>query len=217
MIATLAVVSGLLQALGYSVYFWKSIRKETDPNPTTWLMFAYGTALLTVLEYDRDAPWQLLILPIVCATLSVGVAILCKVRGTLKWPDTTYERAALATDIGLTICYVSVAFLSLTALVSSEQRVALALCFLVLTNASTVVSFIPTLKGTWDKPSSEHPLAWLIWTMAYSTLGFATLLEEGAWTEFMIYPVSCALLHGLVGVFALRRHLHRPCQAVRPR
>lgn len=216
MITTLAVVAGLLQALGYSVYFWKSVRHETEPNPTTWLMFAYGTALLTVLEWDRDATPALLILPTVCATLSVGVALLCKVRGTLKWPKNRYSRAALMTDVTLTIGYVCVALASLTPFVTDEQRIALALAFLVLTNMSTAVSFVPMLKDTWKSPKDEHPLAWGIWTMAYSTLGLVTFLEKGAWTELMIYPVSCALLHGLVGLFALRAFL-RPCHALRPR
>lgn len=216
MITTLAVVAGLLQALGYAVYFFKSVRHETEPNPTTWLMFAYGTTLLTVLEWDREATPTLLILPIVCATLSVGVAILCKVRGTLKWPSDQYSRAALMTDVSLTVGYVLVALASFTPFVTDEQRTVLALAFLVLTNMSTAVSFVPLLKDTWEDPKSEHPLAWSIWTMAYSTLGIVTFLEKGAWTELMIYPVSCALLHGLVGLFALRAFL-RPCHALRPR
>lgn len=207
MITTLAVVSGLLQALGYTVYIWKSLRKEVNPNPTTWLMFGYGTALLTVLEWDRNARWELLVLPIICAVLSVAVAAICYFRGTLRWPNEPYSRAAFGTDIALTVGYVSVGLASLLSFVSEDERKLLALTFLILSNASTVVSFVPIVKETWDDPSQEHPLAWTIWTLAYATLGYVTFREEGAWTEFMIYPISCALLHGLVGALAFRAHL----------
>ncbi len=217
MITTLAVISGLLQALGYLVYITKSLRHETEPNPTTWLMFAYGTMFLTVLELDRNASLAVLVLPITCATLSLVVAGLCWMRGTLKLPEDGWGRASLGTDIVLTIGYVSVMLASFTSLVTDEQRTMLALVFLVLTNTSTAVSFVPIFKSTWDKPEDEHPLAWTVWTMAYATLGAVTLLEEGDLNEFMIYPVSCALLHGIVGLLAARPHLRSLRQALRPR
>lgn len=216
MITTIAVISGLLQALGYSVYILKSLRKEVEPNPTTWLMFAYGTMLLTALEFDRNAGPALLILPIVCATLSIFVAGLCWKRGTLTWPKDRYSKAAFRTDVVLTVGYFSVAVASFTPFVSDAQRTSFALAFLVLSNLSTAVSFVPMLKDTWQEPEKEHPLAWGIWTAAYSTLGIATFLE-GGWSELMIYPVSCALLHGLVGVLALRPHFCPRMQALRPR
>lgn len=202
----LALLSGLFQALGYLVYIRKSLRHEVEPNPTTWFMFAYGTAMLAVLEWDRNADFTLLILPITCALLSLRVAAICWSQGRLKWPDSWLERFAFLMDLSLTVAYISMWLTSRYGAITSADRNLLVLVFLVLTNASTIVSFIPILGGTWDNPRKEHPLPWSIWCFAYCTLGYVTYLEHGVWSEFMIYPVSNALLHGLMGVFALRRY-----------
>ncbi len=202
---TLALLSGLFQALGYIVYIRKSLRHEVEPNPSTWFMFAYGTAMLTVLEYDRDADFTLLVLPITCAFLSLRVAAICWSQGRLKWPKRWLDRSAFLIDLTLTAAYISVWMATKDGRISEEQHVLLVLSFLALTNASTAVSFIPILGGAWEEPKNEHPLPWFIWTTAYCTLGYVTYLEYGIWTEFMVYPASNALLHGLVGLFAIRR------------
>ena len=50
MMLYLGLLAGLLQLVGYLLYVRD---EEIEPNPVTWLMFAYGTMLLTVLEWDR--------------------------------------------------------------------------------------------------------------------------------------------------------------------
>jgi len=209
-LAMLAITSGLLQAFGYYVYIQKSLKHELRPNASTWFMFAYGTLTLTVLEWDREANWVLLVLPVTCAFLSVFVAFLCWKRGTLKWPSSGVDRTAFLTDVLLTIAYVSVWILTTKDYLSHEQKSLLVLAFLVLSNASTVVSFMPLMKGALDDPRAEHPFPWLIWASAYATLGYVTYLEDGWMTEFMIYPVLNTILHATVGLIATRRWFRRP-------
>ena len=200
----IAVAAGLVQALGYLVYFSKSLRHEIEPNPSTWFMFAYGTAMLTILEWDRSAPFELLLLPIVCATLSIGIALICMKRGKLRWPKHWIDRFAFLIDLSLTIAYIWVWFSAGNETITEIQREQFVLLFLVLSNASTAVSFVPLLRETAKDPKQEHPLPWLIWTFAYGTLGYATHATYGLWSEFMIYPASNVLLHGLVCILALR-------------
>ena len=204
-LAALAIVAGLLQALGYYVYIKKSLKHELEPNPSTWFMFAYGTLTLTVLEWDREANWLLLTLPITCAVLSVFVAFLCWKRGNLKWPKHWIDQSAFATDVLLTIAYVSVWVLTSKDYLSHEHKSLLVLAFLFLTNASTVVSFMPLVKGALDEPRAEHPFPWFIWACAYATLGYVTYGQEGLVSEFMIYPVLNTILHGSVSIIATRR------------
>lgn len=199
----LACASGLLQALGYLVYIRKSLSKEIEPNPTTWLMFAYGTALLTVLEWDRDAQWPLLVLPAVCALLSIRVTFLCWRNGKLKWPESWVDRFAFLTDLLLTVAYVSVWYASSHQVISEQEREALVIAFLLCSNASTVISFIPLMREARKNPEHEHPLPWTIWSSAYGTLAVATILEEGWQTELLIYPATNMLLHGFVAILAL--------------
>lgn len=204
-VTTLAIVSGLLQALGYAVYIWKSLKHEIEPNPTTWFMFAYGTATLTLLEWDRDASWELLVLPVTCAVLSIFVAFLCWKRGKLVWPSHWMDWSAFGTDVLLTLGYVGIFVATSQDLVTPELKGALVLAFLLVTNLSTIVSFIPLVRGAYEDPSCEHPLPWLIWASAYATLAYLTFRESGLASEFMIYPASNAVLHGSVGILAIRR------------
>lgn len=67
MLGTLAILSGVLQVAGYVLYIKKTLGKEINPNPTSWLMWAYGTTLVLVLELDRNAGWEILLLPFLCA------------------------------------------------------------------------------------------------------------------------------------------------------
>lgn len=190
-----AVLSGVLQALGYVLYIRQSRRKEIEPNATTWLMFAYGTALLGVLEYSRDAGPELLILPAVCATFSIVVAFDCWQRGTLRWPSDWEDQGAFIADLLLTIAYVATWALAKYNGLSQEDRGYANIVFLVCSNLTTVTSFIPLIRGA---ARCESPVPWLVWSSAYGTLAVVTFVAEGFWTELAIYPVLNALLHGRV-------------------
>lgn len=209
----MAILAGLLQACGYFFYLTFCLKDETKPNPTSWLMFAYGTATLTLLEWDHEAKWTMLLLPVVCALLSLLVAWFCFKKGTLAWPKKWIDRSAFLTDVTLTIGYISIWFLQKYGPVSTEDKATLVLIFLVITNLSTMVSFVPLITGTLDDPRTEHPLPWFVWASAYATLGLVTFREEGTfWSVFMIYPVMNTFLHGSIGILALRRLFLRTAQ-----
>ncbi len=205
----LAMFSGLLQALGYLIYIRKSLRNEVNPNPTTWFMFAYGTATLTVLElatvgWDLEGNFKIFILPITCAILSLRVAAICCSKGQFKWPKELLSRIAISIDLSLTVAYAIVWYASNDERISQETRDVLTLAFLILTNVSTVVSFVPMVAETWKNPEGEHPLPWSVWCTAYCLLGCVTFAEHGFATVLMVYPVSNAILHGLMGFLAWR-------------
>lgn len=205
-----ALLSGLFQALGYLIYIRKSLRNEVNPNPTTWLMFAYGTATLTLLElatveWDLEGNFLIFILPITCAILSLRVAAICWSKGTLQWPKKPLERIAILMDLALTVAYAVVWMQGEYGNVSEEMKQSLTLAFLVLTNVSAVICFIPIVHETWEDPSGEHPLPWSIWFLAYCMLGYVTYIEHGLKSELMIYPVSNVLLHGLMALLATRK------------
>lgn len=216
MLIVLAIASGLLQALGYFMYITKALRHELEPNAATWLMFAYGTATLTILEWDRDAHAYLLVLPVVCAVLSLYVAYLCWKRGALRWKGAgRVAQASFIADVGLTVAYVALWFAAERQLVSESVRLEAVLGFLVLSNLSTIVQFVPLMHGAYREPSNEHPLPWTVWTSAYLTLGLLTYLETGTVrTELMLYPTLAALLHGSVAALALRRSRPRALTAI---
>ncbi len=206
LIIVLAIVAGDLQIVGYTVYIAKSLKENLEPNPSTWLMFAYGTAILSILEFDRGANWAILFLPTSCAILAIVVALICWKKGKLRWPENKHDQFSFLADVFLTICYIGAWCLYKMEYVSAGGREKSALIFLVCSNLTTLTSFYPLLRETREDPRHENALPWTIWMCAYLTLGVATYLEYGLRSELMIYPVLNALLHGLVA------WLSRPCR-----
>lgn len=221
MILYLGLLAGFLQLVGYLLYVRDD---DIEPNPVTWLMFAYGTMLLTLLEWDRDATLVLLLLPCICSSMAVYVAARCWWRARRKdpsrywprewWPDDWRDRFAFQVDLVLTALYFSAAMLLYTDRISEEAKELAVVAFLVGANLTTFSAFFPLIRGVVEDPSHERTAPWAIWTTAYTLLGIATLAESGEiWSELMLYPVLNALLHGTVAVLSRKtrraRHTDR--------
>ena len=216
----LGLLAGLLQFVGYFTYIRHQGRDEIEPNPHTWLMFAYGTAVLTVLELDAIlshpehdlVTTALLILPIVCSFGAIWVffVIWKKHRDPQKtrnvwWPEDRTDQISLLVDIITTVAYVGIWLLLAWQIITGEIRVFYALVLLFLSNLSTFPGFVPMLREVWKTPETEDWRPWSIWSLAYLILTVATYLEVGTfWHALMFYPLSNALMHALVGVFAAR-------------
>ncbi len=206
MLPTLGIIAGLLQALGYLLYITKSLKDEVEPNPTTWLMFAYGTTLLTVLECNSSAGWEVLILPVTCAVMGVVVAVICALRGTLKYPEERADKLSFGFDIVLTILYVLAWYFRKSGMLTDHETQIAIMVFLIASNAGAFTAFTPILRETYRNPAHEHFAPWVVWTLAYVSLGAATYLEHGMWSDLMLYPVINAPLHAAVA------WLSRPCR-----
>lgn len=200
----LSLCSGLLQAIGYMIYVRGSLRREIEPNGTTWLMFAYDTTLLVILHATLGANFTILLLPAVCASCSIGVAVLGWLRSGLRWPAQRTDRVALVSCLLLTAGYVGLAVLLVHDLISRELHRNANIALVVLSNGSTCMSFVPLLRSVWRDPASERPAAWLVWASAYALLLASTLLHHG-WLEpeLAIYPICNLLLHVAVGWMCL--------------
>jgi len=206
------IVAGALQLLGYMLY----IRNEDiDPEPVTWFMFAYGTLILAVLEWDANATLSELILPTVCGVLAIYVSFRCwkKARQINPdkwwpedwWPEDFWDKVSFLGDITITIAYIGAWALAGAAFLTPEYREWAVLGFLFLSNLSTFPSFYPLLHSTWKNPEKEYWLPWAIWAAAYLVLAWVTWSTHNAiFHILMFYPLSNALMHGLVGILALR-------------
>ena len=202
----LGLLAGILQIAGYLTYFWTCIRKEVSPNPISWGMFSYGTAILTLLEYVSGASVYLLILPISCSISSMIVMIYCYKKGTLRYPKNILEWSSFAIDVCVTICYVVSWLFAQQRLISLETANLLALIFLVCTNIGTFISFQPLIDEVRTNPKSEHPAAWVVWSMAYTVLVLTALLENGSSKpELLIYPLCNVILHISVAFLSWER------------
>jgi hypothetical protein len=204
LVIVIAVLSGILQVAGYGTYLVKAISAEINPNPTSWLMWAYGTALIFALEWDRGATAAMLILPGVCACSSLVVAGLCAKRGTLRWPTERSAKASLASDIILTIAYLAIWLLVSIHVLTPEQKEFSEAVILTLGVSSTLVTFVPMIVSTKKDPSNEHRLPWVIWSLAYAMSLLATVFSDGWTLDLAFYPLLTGFLHIAMASYATK-------------
>lgn len=201
-----AIASGILHVTGYLLYIRGSLSNDINPNPVTWLMFAYGTTLLTFLEYENDASWRELVLPIACTAGALLVAGICAARGRMRMPETGIELSAFVADVALTIGYAAFWWASHGDLITDPALKLLSpIGFLVCSNATTFTAFVPILASTSARPSEERATPWIVWTLAYTALFVATLPSVHGYENsvLLIYPVMNLTLHGAVALLAL--------------
>ena len=203
-IVILGIVAGALQAVGYLVYGFKVLKRDITPNATSWMMFAYGTTFLVVLEWDRDASLALLALPVVCALSSIGIAWYClrKARRTW-WPEHRMERLSFFLDVLLTAAYLYTWVLLAQGIIANETKNWADIFILVCWNVGIFTAFFPLLRQVYYHPRSEHAAPWLVWTLAYIALAAATLVEVGEVNELLFYPVILAFVCAFIGIHTL--------------
>ncbi|HVL18879.1 MAG TPA: hypothetical protein VM387_12805, partial [Gemmatimonadales bacterium] len=217
MMLYIGLLAGLLQLVGYLLYVRD---EEIEPNPVTWLMFAYGTMLLTVLEWDRQASAAVLALPVVCSSMALFVAARCWRRARRAdpsrwwprewWPDDWRDRASFQADLALTALYLAAAALTYSRWIGEGARETAVIVFLVGANLTTLTAFFPLLRGVVEDPSQERSTPWAVWAAAYALLGVTTYAVQGEiWSELMLYPVLNTVLHGSVAVLSRRARRER--------
>lgn len=207
MIALAAGSAAMIQAVAYVVYLVGAFRRSIQPNPTSWLMWAYGTGLVVVLEADQSIDPLLRLLPTVCALSSVAVALLCLHRGARLWPRKELDRYVLLTDLMLTAVYVVVTVAAWRGSLPEAGAWGWKSGLLVAAGASTALSYLPTVAAVLQDPRVEDWRPWGIWTLAYALLLAATVAAEGTSVQalqFHVYPAVCLLLSAAVTWCAIR-------------
>lgn len=201
-VAALGLSAALCQILAYVIYIRLFLKKGIRPNAASSFMFAYGTALMVLLEWQADADWTILMLPAVCAMLSICVAVLCLRKGATE-PVDKVEKVAFWADIWLTVFWAAIAF-------GYGDISPFAVGFVIAGNLTTCTAFFPVLRSTLLTPQRENPLPWALWTLAYGLLSMTTVLvDKGQTPVLLIYPLLCTAFHGTVGLLALRSKLNR--------
>lgn len=220
MVEVLGLIAAALQVIGY-LYYFNFIRSgEIDPNPVTWFMLAYGTALLTILEWDAEASWAVLALPAACAFCTLGVSAWCwvKARSTDSsrwwpsdwWPSNSGDQFSFISDVVITIGYFSCWYLASWGALTEELKMGFVLGFLWLANLSTIPAMIPLIRETKEHPEKEHERPWVVWTWAYVFLMATTLLDghdsQAVFIALLAYPVINLFLHALVAWLAAKKN-----------
>jgi hypothetical protein len=209
-ILQLGIIAAALQVAGYLVYGSRMLRKDIKPNGASWFMFSYGTALLLILEWDRDASFALLALPAACAVSSVFVAWYCLRQSRRAWwPEHSIEKFSFAFDVLLTITYASTWILLTKGVIDESGRDVATILILACWNVGIFTSFFPLLRQVYYHPSQERAIPWIIWSCAYGVLAIVTILEQGGFDELFLYPMINVFTHGFIAARIGFWHLSR--------
>lgn len=215
------LTAGIFQLAGYIAYYIFVIRKkDKEAEPLTWFMFAYGTALLTIMELDsmmqeaaldfsRINVLSVLLLPIICALGGIGVAVGIwhkNLRLTKKWWPHKWkvdwsetDGKAFAVDIALTLCYLGLWIFTLFGTTVGNTHLWWVIAFLVASNLTTFPNFVPILRKAWSHPEKEDARPWAIWAVAYALLVIPTWVHG---SEGMVWPMSASPLSWDVSFYA---------------
>ncbi len=173
-----AVVSGLLQILGYIVYNFKVRKSGMEPDSASWGIWTFGS-LMNMLSYATlTNDWVKDILPIACSVSCIVTFVIMLRRGQMHWPDMTGWMMFLV-DLVITIIWY---FTSAT-----EAS--------LLYQIGTVASYVPMVIGVKNGTDKEDPLPWFIWTLAYGIFMISVMLRLNNWPE-LAYPVTCFVVSG---------------------
>lgn len=180
-----SVIAGLLQLIGYIIYYKKVLTGSIVPNTASWLIWAIG-GILTTSSYifvSKDIVKD--ILPIVCSLTVVFIFILCLLRGKFGKID-SFEWVIIILDIGITLYW----YFSKDAFITN-----------VLFVLSAFPSFIPIIRAAWKNPENESSLPWVIWSLAYVCMTITVLLRYDKWQD-LFYPVALFCLHIIIAALA---------------
>jgi SET domain len=193
----IGLLAGVFQLVAYLVYIRYFLKDAIRPNATSWVMFAYGTALMLFLEWQGGATWDLLVLPFVCAFMSLFVAVLC-MRSRYRMQTGLLERSAFGADVGLTMGYLGLKASPFAGPLFNTG-------FIVAGNLTTITAFLPILYSTWKSPENEKGVPWVFWALAYGLLIISTLLATGLTSPaLLIYPVLNFFVHGGMAFLILK-------------
>ncbi len=201
----LGFIAGVIQLFGYMYYIQKTQSNDISPNPTTWIIFAFDTVLLTILEAVAGATLAILFLPIMCSLGALYVAWLIRKSGRLQWPIDKTDNHILKIGIFIAITYAIIFILWHFNIIPVSFLYLTGIIFLILSNTNTFVAFIPIIRDVYKNPLHEHAGPWTIWTVAYGLLTIVTYQEVGfipSGLIFYLYPVSCVILHGIIAYLA---------------
>ncbi len=182
----LGVLAGVIQVVGYCLYYIPLYKGKTKPNIAIWAVWSFGTLIGFLSFRGMTHDWAKSFLPMLCNLSCICIFLYALINKRFD-PITALEK-----KVG--IIYI------VAALVATQT----ATYGNLVQQVGTLTSFIPYIISVRKKPELERPLPWLVWSLAYATLLTVCLLKFEHWQE-LVYPINCMILHGTIGILALKK------------
>lgn len=200
----LALLSGAFQILGHARYLRHVGRGEVTPNAATWVMYAYGSAAIALLELGAGATRQELVLPAICALVSTAIAMGAARQSFGRLQLDQLDRTVFAVDLLLTTSYVLLLGGHELHLVSTNTLNRMDIVVLTALNLTDVTSSIPIVRTTLRDPATERPGPWLAWGISYALLFLLTALQSSV-SILLLFPAMSGGVCVVIGALSVRR------------
>ncbi len=193
----LGIVAGFLHLVAFGIYNIQMIKGKSVPNPATWFLWLFVSTLNCITYFFASEDWVKTILPAASSAACIVTFSFALFRGKFSRLKLWHWPVLMVGVVSIVVWwkFKDASFANL------------------IMQFSILISFIPTISGVWQEPKTEQGLPWFIWSFAY-ILGISVVIlrwREGHWID-LVYPFNCLILHGLVGLLALRqdRSITRP-------
>jgi hypothetical protein len=185
----LGLFGSAVHLTSYGLYNRQVFLGQSRPNTATWILWAFLATLNSTSYLMMSHDWIKSATPIAGALACLFTLGFSFFRGKLS-RLTRFDWAVLAIGIAAGLIWW----------VTKSAGWAN-----MLLQAAFVLSNFPTYRGVWRDPSTEKPLPWFGFALAYA-IGTATVLLRwsGNWMD-LGYPVISLVADGGVGAAVLLR------------
>lgn len=181
------VVAVILTFAGYIPYIRDTIKGKTHPHVYTWFLWSLVTAIAFALQVSGGAGFGSLV--------TLAAAIVCFFIFLLGLK--IGKKDITKSDTVLLI----VALIAIVVWVFAKQPV----ISVILVSTIDMLSFIPTIRKSWNHPHTETLSSYLINTFRFCLALYA--LKRYTIITYL-YPLTWVLANGLFSMFILVRRQH---------
>lgn len=190
--SALAIFAGLLQIAAYFLYILQMLNGKSRPNVVSWTIWFFMIILNAASYLRMTGDWIKSMLPAVSGIMILIIYTLIVIKISVSFDK--LSRAELAIMIaGIIACLGWWIFKSAT---FGNLIFQLAFAF----------SFIPIIKGVWNDPASESPLAWMLFAAAYFVGIVVVLLRWQGQIQDLVFPINACVLHATVAALSFPRN-----------
>lgn len=183
----------VLHISAYLLYAYHIFHERIRPNAASWFMWLIG-GVIEYLTFNAigESHWSTSALPLACV---VGLVIIFSTTLFLQlrahFIHSRYNKVSYhhpdRSDYALTMFDLGAGFSWLYWNIPGIAN--------IVAVGTSVISFIPIWKTTYKK-NEEHPVPWILWSVAYFCMFVAVLIEGGEGTFIkLFYPIYYFLLH----------------------
>ena len=192
----LSIAAALVHALGFWLYSARLLRGALAACCASWLMRAFGAAVLFLMWSGAGLPLVYMLHSAVSGFGALLVVILLCGRGC-SIPPARQDIALFAADAALLAIYL--------VLLRDLDAPWAATAVLAIATLRKVVPYWPLIRSLKEDPGRERPVPWLVWALGYGLLWQAAVQADLP-VIIQVYTFAMAGLHLWIALVTYRRH-----------